>query len=155
MKNGVTSERVVALFFFCSDLALRALRDNWRDLFHRLVQWTQVYIMSTLSVWVQKHGGWEVALRVSHSSLMSSDRMKPGLGDRAGAVLGSSVNHVYKLAMDKYDISSHLDEFTDAVDNIQDMGIEIVSDPLNIMMLYSLSHAYTNFRIAIRQTGYN
>jgi hypothetical protein len=57
-EGGVTSERVVVLFFFCSDLAIRALRKNLRDRFDFITYCSQRYIMEKFSVWVQEHGGW-------------------------------------------------------------------------------------------------
>lgn len=57
-EGGVTSERVVVLFFFCSDLAIRALRNRLRRMFEFITHWSQLYIMKKFSVWVQQHGGW-------------------------------------------------------------------------------------------------
>ena len=57
-EGGVTSERVVVLFFFCSDLAIRALQNRMRKMFDFITHWSQLYIMENFSVWVQEHGGW-------------------------------------------------------------------------------------------------
>jgi hypothetical protein len=57
-EGGVTSERVVVLFFFCSDLAIRALQNRLRRMFDFITCWSQQYIMENFSVWVQEHGGW-------------------------------------------------------------------------------------------------
>jgi hypothetical protein len=57
-EGGVTSERVVVLFFFCSDLAIRALRKHLSSMFDYIIYWSQQYIMRNFSVWVQEHGGW-------------------------------------------------------------------------------------------------
>ncbi|KDR13623.1 uncharacterized protein LOC110835244 [Zootermopsis nevadensis] len=73
-EGGVTSERVIVLFFFCSDLAIRALRNSLRDIFYLITYWSQRYIIEKLSVWVQEHGGWV-------------------------AVLQESMNHAYKIAV--------------------------------------------------------
>lgn len=72
-EGGVTSERVVVLFFFCSDLAIRALCNRMRERFEFIMYWSQRYIMENFSIWVQEHGGW-------------------------AAVLQKSVNHVYQCA---------------------------------------------------------
>jgi len=57
-EGGVTSERVVVLFFFCSDLAIRALQNRLSRMFDFITFWSQLYIMENFSVWVQEHGGW-------------------------------------------------------------------------------------------------
>lgn len=57
-EGGVTSERVVVLFFFCSDLAIRALQNRLSRMFDFITYWSQRYIMENFSVWVQEHGGW-------------------------------------------------------------------------------------------------
>jgi hypothetical protein len=57
-EGGVTSERVVVLFFFCSDLAIRALCNRMREQFDFITYWSQRYIMESFSIWVQEHGGW-------------------------------------------------------------------------------------------------
>ena len=54
----MTSERVIVLFFFCADLAIRSLSESATEIFHNLMQWIQKYIVQKLCVWVQEHGGW-------------------------------------------------------------------------------------------------
>ncbi|CAB0000589.1 unnamed protein product, partial [Nesidiocoris tenuis] len=46
-------------------------------------------------------------------------------------------------------VRQHLNLFFDAVDKLKDMEIEIHDDLLSIMMLYSLSPEFENFRVAI------
>ncbi|KAE8742160.1 hypothetical protein FOCC_FOCC012300 [Frankliniella occidentalis] len=73
-EGGVTQARVLVLFFFCADVALRALRDKLTQHFQQLVDWTSRYITERLSAWVLDHGGW-------------------------AAVLQESVDHAYKAAI--------------------------------------------------------
>ncbi|PSN40026.1 hypothetical protein C0J52_19002 [Blattella germanica] len=73
-EGGVTSERVVVLFYFCSDLAIRALCTNFMEKFYTIIEWSQMYIIRSLSTWVQENGGW-------------------------AAVLEQSVNNIYKMAI--------------------------------------------------------
>lgn len=47
------------------------------------------------------------------------------------------------------DVRDHLNRFFDAVDKLHDMGVEINSDLLSIMLLYSLPATFENFRCAI------
>lgn len=54
----MTQARVLVLFFFCADVALRALRENLTYHFQQLVDWTSRYITEKLSAWVLEHGGW-------------------------------------------------------------------------------------------------
>lgn len=47
------------------------------------------------------------------------------------------------------DVREHLGKFFDAVDKLNDMGVEINADLLAIMLLYSLPSTFENFRCAI------
>lgn len=47
------------------------------------------------------------------------------------------------------DVREHLKAFMDNVDKLSDLGVEINNDLLSIIMLYSLSEDYENFRVAI------
>lgn len=46
-------------------------------------------------------------------------------------------------------IRSHLNNFMDKVDKLAEMNVNINEDLLSIMMLYSLSTKFENFRVAI------
>ena len=54
----ITRERIVVLFFFCTDLAILALQQDHIELFHRLVRWTLNYLKGKICMWVAKQGGW-------------------------------------------------------------------------------------------------
>merc|ERR1712233_235996 len=41
--GGITQERILVLFFFCSDLALRALRAGLRATLSKLTRWSSIY----------------------------------------------------------------------------------------------------------------
>ncbi|KAK3927528.1 Apoptosis regulator BAX [Frankliniella fusca] len=73
-EGGVTQARVLVLFFFCADIALRALKEKLTQHFQQLVDWTSRYITERLSAWVLEHGGW-------------------------AAVLQESVDHAYRMAV--------------------------------------------------------
>lgn len=47
------------------------------------------------------------------------------------------------------DVRDHVNKFFDAVDKLQEMNVEINSDLLAIMLLYSLPKSFENFRCAI------
>lgn len=64
-EGGVSHARVLVLFFFCSDVALRALRENSLRKFQQLVNWMGLFITKWLSVWVLEHGGWAAVLQES------------------------------------------------------------------------------------------
>lgn len=65
---------------------------------------------------------------------------------RKATLLKRLVLHKMK---DTDDVREHLNTFMDAVDKLNDMSIEINPDLLSIMMLYSLSPTFENFRVAI------
>ncbi len=58
LAGGVTRERILVLFFFCSDLAIRTLRQQTVDIFQRCLAWSQKYIVDRVCLWVQQQGGW-------------------------------------------------------------------------------------------------
>ncbi|XP_023309715.1 bcl-2-like protein 1 [Anoplophora glabripennis] len=64
-EGGVTWERVLVLFYFCTDLSIRALQEKFVDYFIRIYNWTTSYITRRLSVWVEQEGGWGVVLQTS------------------------------------------------------------------------------------------
>lgn len=64
MSNGTTSpERIVTLFFFCADLAIRALREGNATLFREIVLWTQWYLRrhDTVIVVPSKRPSYKIA----------------------------------------------------------------------------------------------
>ena len=62
MDHGITSERIVVLFFFCSDLALTNLIHDCADMFQQCITWTWKFISEKICTWVKEHGGWRVVL---------------------------------------------------------------------------------------------
>ncbi|OTF71869.1 apoptosis regulator BAX-like protein [Euroglyphus maynei] len=59
--NGITRERIVVLFFFCSDVVVRAYTNRMAS-FKRLFNWFLNYILNRVCGWVANHGGWKVVL---------------------------------------------------------------------------------------------
>lgn len=57
LGGGLTRERVVVLFFFCSDLAIRLLQQG-RDFVARCFDWSMRFVTEHVSLWVEQHGGW-------------------------------------------------------------------------------------------------
>ena len=55
---GITCERIVVLFFFCSDIAIRSLRQHAIDYFKNFIEWTGRFITEKIARWVQENGGW-------------------------------------------------------------------------------------------------
>lgn len=56
--NRITREGIVVLFFFCSDIALRAYASSPIAHFHQLVGWTLKFIFNHVCSWVRRQGGW-------------------------------------------------------------------------------------------------
>ena len=61
-QDGVTQERVLVLFFFCSDLTMRALREGLASLVSRLTDWVLSFIRTAVSCLVRWQGGWRSLL---------------------------------------------------------------------------------------------
>ena len=57
-QDGVTQERLLVLFFFCSDLTLRALRAGLVSLASSLTDWVTAFIRTVVSGLVRCRGGW-------------------------------------------------------------------------------------------------
>ena len=56
--GGVTQERLMVLFYFCSDLAVRAVKTGLLSLVSTLTSWSLTFIRGTVSAWVRCRGGW-------------------------------------------------------------------------------------------------
>ncbi|XP_077290318.1 uncharacterized protein LOC143914101 [Arctopsyche grandis] len=57
-EGGASRERVLALFYFLSDLSVLALRGGARAHFCRLTHWAARHITDCATPWVARHGGW-------------------------------------------------------------------------------------------------
>merc|ERR1719334_2672979 len=64
--GGITQERILVLFFFCSDLAIRAVRSGLQSVVSSLTRWTVGFLRGTVAAWVRCRGGWD---RVLNSGL--------------------------------------------------------------------------------------
>lgn len=63
-KGGqVTRERILVLFFFCSDVAIFAIRSGAGKLISSLTEWSLLFIKDQVCSWVQNNGGWREVLR--------------------------------------------------------------------------------------------
>lgn len=60
-KSGVTREKIAILFFFCTDLAIKAA-TSIPELVVRLLQWSFRYIIHKFCTFVYHLGGWTIAL---------------------------------------------------------------------------------------------
>ena len=58
--GSLTRERVLVVFFFCSDVALFALQNHAINLFSKLIQWSTEYITGRLSQFIRSQGGWVI-----------------------------------------------------------------------------------------------
>merc|ERR1712192_101839 len=72
--GGITQERILVLFFFCSDLALRALRAGLRATLSKLTRWSVAFLRSTVAAWVRCKGGWNNLLsgKTNHRQVFGS-----------------------------------------------------------------------------------
>ena len=79
-QDGVTQERLLVLFFFCSDLTLRALRAGLASLASSLTDWTAAFIRTVVSGLVRCRGGWVSLLSSQHLAIISLSAGLLGLG---------------------------------------------------------------------------
>jgi len=62
-ENGqITQERILVLFFFCSDVAILAIRQGATALVEQLTRWSLEFIKKQICSWVQENGGWSAVL---------------------------------------------------------------------------------------------
>jgi len=63
-SNGqITQERILVLFFFCSDVAILAIRQRATALVEQLTRWSLEFIRQQICSWVQENGGWSAVLK--------------------------------------------------------------------------------------------
>jgi len=58
----ISRSRIIVLFCFCSDLALRAFVTGAGRMCCQLFTWSVAFIMESVCNWVQSQGGWGVVL---------------------------------------------------------------------------------------------
>lgn len=60
----ITRERIMVLFFFCSDVAARSLEVGTGGSLSvtQLFTWSMAFILDVICNWVQTQGGWAVVL---------------------------------------------------------------------------------------------
>ena len=54
----MTQERILVVFFFCSDVALFALQSQTLNIFRLLIQWSTDFITERMANWIHEQGGW-------------------------------------------------------------------------------------------------
>jgi len=67
--GGVTQERVLVLFFFCTDLTIRACRAGLGWMCRSITSWSLSFIRSSVAAVVRLQGGWARVLRAEGSSV--------------------------------------------------------------------------------------
>lgn len=56
--GGVTQERIMVLFYFCSDLAIRAVKSGLVGVVSSLTSWSVAFIRGVVATGVRLQGGW-------------------------------------------------------------------------------------------------
>ncbi|TRY62165.1 hypothetical protein TCAL_02108 [Tigriopus californicus] len=59
----ITRERILVLFFFCSDVSILAVKHHLSGILSQLTKWTLAFIKDRICLWVQSNGGWQAVLR--------------------------------------------------------------------------------------------
>lgn len=62
LDGDIRRERIVTLFFFCTDIVIRALKEKIADKVKCLFVWSLRFISEKVCTWVQEQGGWSVVL---------------------------------------------------------------------------------------------
>lgn len=77
------------------------------------------------------------------------DKLKQIHASKGPARKATLLKQLILTKLESNDVRTHLNKFMDTVDKLADMDVTINEDLLSIMMLYSLSSEYENFRVAI------
>ena len=67
-EDGVTPARLLVLFYFCSDLAVRAARSGLLHLLTSVTSWSLAFVRGTVSTWVRLRGGWNRVIQLLSSA---------------------------------------------------------------------------------------
>ncbi|GAB1604990.1 hypothetical protein Ahia01_000780800 [Argonauta hians] len=59
--GGITRSRIIVLFFFCSDLAIRTLKEC-ANFFSKFLTWFFKFLSRKICYWVERNGGWFAVL---------------------------------------------------------------------------------------------
>lgn len=65
-RDGFSKERLIALFFFCFYLIMRAITEHKSRLFQDLFVWSLQYIRNNVCKWVYEQGGWGRVLKQAY-----------------------------------------------------------------------------------------
>ncbi|GFR28542.1 uncharacterized protein TNCT_550851 [Trichonephila clavata] len=57
-KEKIDKYNVIALFFFCSDVLIRCIKNKLKQLGLNLFKWSLTFIADRVCRWVAAHGGW-------------------------------------------------------------------------------------------------
>lgn len=63
-RNGIDKYCIVALFYFCSDVLIRCVKNELHRLGSRLFFWALQFLVQNVCSWVYDHGGWVSKLRL-------------------------------------------------------------------------------------------
>ncbi|RUS79442.1 hypothetical protein EGW08_012783 [Elysia chlorotica] len=61
-KERSRGKGILALFFLCSDIAIRALGESL-ELYEKYLRWSLLFIKTSVSLWVHQQGGWPAVLK--------------------------------------------------------------------------------------------
>ena len=67
-EDGVSPARLLVLFYFISDLAVRAARAGLLHLLTSVTSWSLAFVRGAVSAWVRIRGGWSSVLQAMSSS---------------------------------------------------------------------------------------
>jgi len=67
-EDGVTPARLLVLFYFCSDLAVRAARSGLLHLLTSVTSWSLAFVKGAVSTWVRLRGGWNRVIQLLSSA---------------------------------------------------------------------------------------
>lgn len=83
-EDGVTPARLLVLFYFCSDLAVRAARSGLLHLLTSVTSWSLAFVRGAVSTWVRLRGGWTRVIQA----------MSPASGPDSNISASQTVNKV-------------------------------------------------------------
>ncbi|GFR95068.1 apoptosis regulator BAX [Elysia marginata] len=61
-KDRAKLRGILGLFYLCSDITIRALKESL-ELFEKYLMWSLQFIKTSVSLWVHQQGGWSLVLK--------------------------------------------------------------------------------------------
>ena len=78
----------MVLFYFCSDLAIRAVKAGLMSVVANVTRWSVAFIRGVVATWVRVQGGWTQVMGDTSHNMLASTVNKLAFVTTCAAVMG-------------------------------------------------------------------